>query len=78
MSNAFLKLEPIKGAAEYYAGTREDNKPCVWMKDTEGHCSIIQNAKSLGDAQEKALKWQVKENYAVLKSQKKVIRKGKV
>jgi hypothetical protein len=72
MAEAFLKIEPVKGAAEYWAGYSVNGclKPCVWMKDTEGHDSIIDTAKTIEQARTKANKWQQKENTAFLKSKK--------
>lgn len=71
MSEIFLKVEPVKGAAEYWAGYTIEGKlkPVVWMKDTEGIESIVDTAKTIEAARSKANKWQQKENRAVLKSQ---------
>lgn len=64
-------IPPVKGAAEYFCGYDYENKkkPCVWMKDTEGHVTIIDYAKTIEKAREKALNWQKKENAIVLKNQ---------
>lgn len=56
---------PVNGAAEYKAYGTE-----IWMKDTEGNESHIDNAKTTEKAIIKADKWQQKENKAVLKASK--------
>ncbi len=66
MANIFLKLEPITGAAEYFADVDVNLKPCVWKKDNEGYKSVIDTAKTIEQARIKANKWQQKENMAVL------------
>lgn len=64
-------LDPVKGAASYFAALDDNQTPCVWMRDIDGFLSVIDTAKTIEKAREKALKWQEKENKAVLKSQKR-------
>lgn len=61
-------VKPVKGAAEYYSGYdyQKNKKPCVIMKNTEGDCSIIEYASTIEKAIKKAIRWQEKENKAVL------------
>ena len=59
-------IEPIKGAAEYYAGyDKENGKAVVFMKDTSGYCSVIQTYKGIVQAKIAANRWQIKENKSV-------------
>ena len=74
MNDIFLKVTPVEGAAEYFAevDTENKNKPSVWMKTPDGYYSVIDTAKTMEAARNKANKWQLKENRAVLKSQHKI------
>ncbi len=63
-------VAPVQGAAEYRPGTDENGKHCVFMKCEDGFDSVIEFASSFESANAKAIKWQKKENKAVLKSQK--------
>lgn len=65
--------DPIPGAATYWA----DHKNVV-MKDTEGSLSVIQTCKTEEAACNAALRWQKKENAAVLREAKRVASKSKV
>ena len=73
MQKTIQYVAPVKGAAEYFAGLDADNgfKPSVFMTDDEGYTSVIDSAKTIELARIKAIKWQIKENTAVLKSQSK-------
>lgn len=65
-------VQPVNGAAKYFAGVDPDtNKPSVYMEDTKGYLSVIDTAKTIDKARDKAIKWQEKENKAVLKNQSK-------
>lgn len=79
MADAFIKIEPVKGAAIYQAGYDPEKgyKPCVWMTvPADEHCDhecyyIVQTCKTIDAARSAANKWQQKENKAVEKSQNK-------
>ncbi len=58
-----LFIAPVKGAAVYEAFGKE-----VWMTDTDGNSSMIDMKKDYESAKKAAIKWQIKENKAILKS----------
>lgn len=63
-------VQPVKGAAKYFAAVDPDNnKPSVYMEDTAGYLSVIDTAKTIDKARDKAIKWQEKENKSVLENQ---------
>lgn len=65
--NATIRVSPVAGAAEYFPGTEYNrhNQHVVFMKDNEGHVSVVDTAKNQDQARIKANKWQQKENRAV-------------
>ena len=62
--------EPVEGAALYWA----DHKSVLMRAD--GHSSVIQTCKSAEAACNAALRWQKKENAAVLKEAKRLKKLG--
>lgn len=59
----YKMIFPVKGSAVYY---RDGLNVC--MEDTEGYCSTIQICKTIESADRAVMRWQAKENKAVLKS----------
>ena len=63
METKLIKVEPVKGAARYVAFGKE-----IWMIEPGGHESCIDTRKSEEVAKKEAIRWQKKENRAVLKA----------
>lgn len=64
------EINPVDGAAHYFAAFDVNKKPYVWMRDTDGYETAIESAKTIDIARKKAAKWQKKENETVLKNKK--------
>lgn len=69
--SVYLKILPVKGAATYQAEKLANNQWVIVMyPEGDKNGTVIDKAKSFETANSKADKWQIKENRAVLKSQK--------
>lgn len=64
--------EQVKAARYYAAICKDDGKWWVWMQDDDGYHSAIQKCRSKDTCDNAVLRWQLKENLAVQKENRRL------